>query len=217
MNHLKIIRQLLQYEKLAATSTLFEELGNYEQARLMVENIEKELSNLGTVHYHLLDLVSIFERGESKLEATKHLKAISGLDLRQSKDLVDIFYKIVYPMETEEVEKVYEIEEVISEALLQIIREGNKLEAIKQIKTLSGKGLLEVKEWVDKKSEELHKNITEDYFDDVKVADDGDLKQKVIQLLKGRRKIDAVKLVKETLGIGLAEAKHWVDAIENEL
>ncbi|TAF67556.1 MAG: hypothetical protein EAZ55_03240 [Cytophagales bacterium] len=59
--------------------------------------------------------------------------------------------------------------------------------------------------------------MTEDYFDDVKVADDGDLKQKVIQLLKGRRKIDAVKLVKETLGIGLAEAKHWVDAIENEL
>ncbi len=41
--------------------------------------------------------------------------------------------------------------------------------------------------------------------------------QKVIQLLKGRRKIDAIKLYREIHSVGLREAKKAIDRLEKDI
>jgi len=47
-------------------------------------------------------------------------------------------------------------------------------------------------------------------------AAQGDLKEQALQLVRQRKKIEAIKLVREREGLGLKEAKDVVDAWERE-
>ena len=92
--------------------------------------------------------------------------------------------------------------------LVELIRQGRMIEAIKLVREQTGCGLVEAKAAVDKLQREV-------------VAGSGRLAgeemDKIRELLRAGRKIEAIKLHRQQTGAGLKEAKDAVDAIESEL
>lgn len=93
-----------------------------------------------------------------------------------------------------------------------LIKRGYKIEAIKLVRQLSGKGLKEAKEFVEslERGENPSINITEPGA--IKLEDSID--QEVLTLLKEGKKIEAIKLVRLKTNAGLKEAKDYIDSLE---
>lgn len=98
--------------------------------------------------------------------------------------------------------------------LLTLCRQGKKLEAVKLCKDTTGLGLKESKDYVEslyEKSENVgnisemggaEKNATGNAFD-----------TQLIKLCQQNRKLEAVKLYRDTTGKGLKESKDYIDAL----
>lgn len=96
-----------------------------------------------------------------------------------------------------------------------LLGQGKKLEAIKRVRELSGLGLKEAKEYVD--ALEAGQSPLEPArvaaAPPAVVADPAAVEAEARALLADGRAIEAIKLVRQRTGLGLKEAKDYVDAL----
>lgn len=95
----------------------------------------------------------------------------------------------------------------------KLAAEGNKIEAIKAVREHTGLGLKEAKDYV-----EAIPNVVPlaNFVQPAAVVEpaDGDaLRQEAMALVAQNKAIEAIKLVRERTGLGLKEAKDYVDAL----
>ena len=93
-------------------------------------------------------------RAGSKLEAVKLLCEATGLGLKESKDAIDE-YDGRNPSHAVTASSTSPLPEPVVEAL----RRGNKLEAIKLLGETTGLGLQEAKDWIDSSSQEVQSKV----------------------------------------------------------
>lgn len=93
--------------------------------------------------------------------------------------------------------------------LVDLVREGRKIEAIKLVREVTGCGLKEGKDAVEKLERELTPG--QPPVPRGKEADD-----EIRRLLREDRKIEAIKVYREATGCGLKEAKDAVERIAAE-
>lgn len=102
----------------------------------------------------------------------------------------------------------------------RLVRAGNKIEAIKLFRQLTGAGLKEAKDVIDKLAEgdtgtAANYAATADRFEITSDnADRAGQIEKIGQLLKTGNKIEAIKVYRQTFGVGLKEAKDAVEKLQ---
>lgn len=105
--------------------------------------------------------------------------------------------------------------------VINLIHQGNKLEAIKLVKDTTNLGLKESKDYVDaiesmpKKPLSIHSELHNENIESVNHAPN--LDAEVIKLIKSNQMIHAVKLVLENTNLGLKGSKEYVDALKAKL
>jgi ribosomal protein L7/L12 len=104
------------------------------------------------------------------------------------------------------------------ERLKSLIDQWKIMDAVKLVRETKGLGLKESKDYINKfmRGEE-YEEIAFESAENEEVIEPEELDGKVFELLMKKRKIDAIKLVKENLDIGLKEAKDYVEEIEKKL
>lgn len=102
------------------------------------------------------------------------------------------------------------------ERLKNLIDHWKVMEAVKLVRETKNVGLKEAKDYVNKF---MRGEVPGGYvFEPEEEAPaPEELEEKVFELLVKKKKIEAVKLVKENLNIGLKEAKDYVEEIEKRL
>lgn len=102
----------------------------------------------------------------------------------------------------------------------RLVRAGNKIEAIKLFRQLTGAGLKESKDVIDKLAEgdtgtAANYAATADQFEITSDTTDraGQI-EKIGRLLKAGNKIEAIKVYRQTFGVGLKEAKDAVERLQ---
>ena len=93
-----------------------------------------------------------------------------------------------------------------------LLAQGNKIAAIKRARELAGMGLKDAKDYVDALPPGGAMPPLPAASQDIPVDVAAD--PEVRQLLAGGNKIAAIKRVRELTGVGLKEAKDYVDALE---
>lgn len=96
--------------------------------------------------------------------------------------------------------------------LHQLVSQGRTIEAIKRVRDSTGMDLHEAKAYVER----LARRSSPETANERHAMPDPDIEQKVRDLLSQRRKIEAIKRVREATGCGLREAKEYVEAIERQ-
>jgi ribosomal protein L7/L12 len=108
-------------------------------------------------------------------------------------------------------------QDVLPPGALAHLQAGNKIEAIKELRRVTGLGLKEAKDWLDAYERgDAGPLPTPDYS-----ARDPNasmtLSPRVVEALKRGNTIEAIKIVRETTGAGLLEAKTLVDEIQQRI
>ncbi len=98
--------------------------------------------------------------------------------------------------------------------LLSLCKQGKKLEAVKLCKDTTGLGLKESKDYVEDLCER-YENVG--YAHDISSvkqnAADTTFDKQLINLCQQNRKLEAIKLYKDTTGEGLKESKDYIDEL----
>jgi ribosomal protein L7/L12 len=102
----------------------------------------------------------------------------------------------------------------VMQHIADLIRRGRKIEAIKVLREATGVGLKEAKEAVDRLSAEMEGQAPIP-MPDAPGAPEG--QEGVIALIRRKRKIDAIKLMREQTGMGLKEAKEAVERLTEKI
>lgn len=90
---------------------------------------------------------------------------------------------------------------------------GQKIEAIKRVREMTGLGLKEAKDYVDS----IQQGVSPAALSPVSPPPSGDpgrVEQEARQILATGTTISAIKRVRELTGLGLKEAKDYVDALQ---
>ncbi|HEY0603160.1 MAG TPA: ribosomal protein L7/L12 [Herpetosiphonaceae bacterium] len=101
----------------------------------------------------------------------------------------------------------------------RFLAQGNKIQAIKRVRELTGLGLKESKDYVDQLpiGAPLEYGAAEPVAaESLRFVPDPAFEQEIRQLLTQRQKIEAIKRVRELTGMGLKESKDYVDALERQ-
>ena len=93
-------------------------------------------------------------------------------------------------------------------AVAQLLAEGRKLEAIRRVRVATGMGLAEAKAYVERPRAG---HATPEHR--VTASAPGDLDAELRVLVARGRTIEAIKRVREATGVGLKEAKDYVDQL----
>jgi ribosomal protein L7/L12 len=107
------------------------------------------------------------------------------------------------------------IRDILPPDVLEALKAGNKIEAIKRLRGMTGLGLKEAKDWIESYERGGASPLPE--FEKPAGRDPSasfTLPREAIDALGGGNKIEAIKIIREATGIGLAEAKSMVDEIE---
>ncbi len=108
--------------------------------------------------------------------------------------------------------------ETFEERLKSLIDQWKIMEAVKLVRETKGLGLKESKDYINKFMRGVeYQGIAFESANKEEAIEPEELDGKVFELLMKKRKIDAIKLVKENLDIGLKEAKDYVEEIEKKL
>ena len=110
------------------------------------------------------------------------------------------------------------IRDILPPDVLELLKAGNKIEAIKQLRGMTGLGLKEAKDWIESYERGGVDPLPE--FEHPSGRDSSasfTLPAEALDALRGGNKIEAIRIVRESTGIGLAEAKSIVEEIENSL
>ena len=95
----------------------------------------------------------------------------------------------------------------------KLAAEGNTIEAIKAVREHTGLGLNEAKDYVEAIPNVVPLSQLARPPEAVDPADSDSLRQEAIALVAQNKSIEAIKLVRERTGLGLKEAKDYVDAL----
>ncbi len=93
--------------------------------------------------------------------------------------------------------------------IAELIEQGRKIEAIKQLREATGIGLAEAREQVERLSAEAAGQPRPAERPDL---DTPGLPEDVLALARSGQKLEAIKLLRERTGLGLKEAKEQVEA-----
>ncbi|MCU0445164.1 MAG: ribosomal protein L7/L12 [Microscillaceae bacterium] len=104
----------------------------------------------------------------------------------------------------------------LNQQIINLLHQGNKIEAVKLAKESLNLGLKEAKDLVDAIESGQYKSELTASAETTSPSGLYSEKfvQQILDLLFKNQKIMAVKLVVETQGLGLREAKDYVDKIE---
>lgn len=155
-------------------------------------------------------------QNRQKIEAVKLVKDTLSLGLKESKDYVDAlesgqtpFYNVSNDLSKTSTDLIAEVK--------QMLNQGIKIEAVKLVKEKLGLGLKEAKDFVDDIENGQNPTVSSSTLtssDNLQAIDSEEFVQKIYHLLYKNQKIEAVKLVVDAQGLGLREAKEYVDKIE---
>ena len=98
--------------------------------------------------------------------------------------------------------------------LIQEIDAGRTITAIKWVRARTGLGLKEAKEVVDALIAGDVGATLERRIDEVRGLDEADFHARLLVELGAGRKLEAIRLYRERTGLGLAEAKDAIEALE---
>jgi ribosomal protein L7/L12 len=107
------------------------------------------------------------------------------------------------------------------EELVELLRDGRKIMAVKRYRELTGAGLAEAKAAIDELEQRIEAG--EDAFapeDFARPADSPDmdaLAAQVVALVRGGNKIEAIRVYREAMQVDLREAKEAVEQLEARL
>lgn len=110
--------------------------------------------------------------------------------------------------------------------LAELIFAGQKIEAIKICREITGLGLREAKEFVENLEAQLHEENPTFPLHLASTAQPPrpsmgnmpeDDAQKMTELIFAGQKIGAIKMYKEATSLGLKESKQFIDALEKQL
>jgi ribosomal protein L7/L12 len=143
--------------------------------------------------------------GGNKIAAIKRVRELTGLGLKEAKDYVESWEQtgavpdLIMSMDAPPAANLEEVH--------RLMLQGQKIQAIKVYRELSGVGLKEAKDYVD--ALESGRPLAA-----AKPAPigGGDLAEVHTLALQGQ-KIQAIKLYRELTGAGLKEAKDYVDSL----
>jgi ribosomal protein L7/L12 len=105
----------------------------------------------------------------------------------------------------------------IQEQIADLLARGQKIEAIKRYREYTGLGLKEAKDAVEAMARSDMLDRPKPKREPVERLSDHQIAGQVELLLRSGRKIEAIKLYREHTGLGLKEAKDWVEALESNL
>jgi ribosomal protein L7/L12 len=149
-----------------------------------------------------------------KLEAVKITREILNIGLKEAKDYVE-------SLETGTLPKSPDNQPIMSNELLlelkKLIANHQKIEAVKLAKDSLNLDLREAKELVDDLADgkiNTLPSLSETPSQNAAGLYSEEFVQQILNLLFKNQKIMAVKLVVDTQGLGLREAKEYVDKIE---
>ena len=95
----------------------------------------------------------------------------------------------------------------------KLVAEGEKIEAIKAVREHTGLGLKEAKDYVEAIPNVVPLSQLARPAEAIGRADPEVMRQQATALVARGKPIDAIKLVRERTGLGLKEAKDYVDAL----
>jgi len=98
-----------------------------------------------------------------------------------------------------------------TEQIAELIRQGNKIEAIKLLRETTGVDLKRAKEEIDRLAASIDSN--EISRASGMVDQSATVSPEVEELARQGKKIEAIKLLRAQAGIGLKEAKERVEAV----
>jgi len=108
--------------------------------------------------------------------------------------------------------------DILPPAVRQALERGNKIEAIKQLRNITGLGLKEAKDWIESyKRGGQPPALPSAQPHPAGRNPNATLPKEAVEELKRGNTINAIKLIREATGVGLAEAKTLVDLIQKEL
>ncbi|QSW21420.1 ribosomal protein L7/L12 [Clostridium gasigenes] len=149
-----------------------------------------------------IELKNLIEQGE-KIKAIKKYRIVTGLGLKEAKDYVDSLNKFDQSAVSDTMLENIDVE------LKNLIEEGKKIKAIKRYRIVTGLGLKEAKDYVDSLSKSNKIVISDAVVENIDV----ELKN----LIKEGKKIKAIKKYRIVTGLGLKEAKDYVDSLSEKI
>jgi ribosomal protein L7/L12 len=153
-----------------------------------------------------------------KIEAIKLQRELTGDGLKDAKEAIEAVkapLSVARPPERREVMPPAQLDQ----ALLLLVREGRKIEAIKLHREQTGLGLRESKDHIDaleaKGAAKAPRATARPPPPDTReTIPPEQLDEALLPLLREGRKIEAIKLHREQTGLGLRESKSYIDALE---
>lgn len=158
------------------------------------------------------------------IDAVKLYREITGVGLKEAKDAVEQIAR-GEPVQinsvvttnvggtTDQAEKMKQV--------VRLIKEGNKIEAIKAFREATGVGLKEAKEAVEaiesNRSTTINTVTTSMPYTTTPATPQAAEMQDVIRLVQSGNKIEAIKKFRELYGVGLKEAKDVIDGMDTTM
>jgi ribosomal protein L7/L12 len=161
----------------------------------------------------LAEISALMVRG-NKIEAIKRYRELSGVGLKEAKDYVEAMPLAAFqdlPAPAESASTPVDVSEHDLAEISALVARGNKIEAIKRYRGLSGVGLKEAKDYVEAMPADGHPPVLP-RAGAVSTVDAGSLAEVHALALQGQ-KIEAIKRYRELTGVGLKEAKDYVDRL----
>jgi ribosomal protein L7/L12 len=152
--------------------------------------------------------------GGNKIAAIKRVRELTGLGLKEAKDYVEGLPLAALPDLPAPVAQQHSSVDVPEYALAEVaalLAQGNKIAAIKHLRELTGLGLKEAKDYV----EAMPSSGTLPALPSggsAQPASAGGLAE-VHALAQRGQKIEAIKRYRQLTGVGLKEAKDYVDRL----
>jgi ribosomal protein L7/L12 len=137
-----------------------------------------------------------------KIEAIKRVRELTGAGLKAAKDAVEAVEQGLTSVDA------FALEEPSLRELVELVRSGNKIEAIKLYRERTGVGLKEAKDAVEALERADAARVTESVGES--------FRRQLVALLGAGRKIEAIKLYRERTGVGLKQAKDAVERLGAE-
>jgi ribosomal protein L7/L12 len=114
------------------------------------------------------------------------------------------------------------MKDVIPPSVAEALHAGNKIEAIKRLRGITGLGLKEAKDWVDAYERSGAPPVGLQAAGEAAPAKPDlatrlRLSKEALDAVNRGNKVEAIKLVREATGLGLAEAKALVDRSHGSL
>ena len=142
-----------------------------------------------------------------KIEAIKRYRELTGVGLKQAKDSVEAIAAGSAPPVLPSASTAMPASEGSLAEVHSLALQGKKIEAIKRYRELTGVGLKEAKDYVDALDAGAQPPAVTPVAPSV-----GDLAE-VYALAHQGKKIEAIKRYRELTGVGLKEAKDYVDRL----